>query len=221
MHPGNSAAKAANGNVLSNYKRAYSFEDERRTITALRPMRDAALARGEEPDGPALVFDAIRFLVDIDRNLPDEKPSQPGNAWVAHFHDAEEKQEALKQRMIDIAAGDDPGKVFKIARHATAADVSRSESIEKVFRAHLDGEYQDRDWNILWYLASKPAHETGVQHRQEGSLRSAERKFGLDKRTIGQRRDKQLGAIWKAIEPLMPPALTKTSGVVWPASEAA
>src|SRR5580692_8361678 len=100
---GESAAKAANGNALSSSKRSYSFDDERRTITALRPMRHAALARGEEPDGPGMIFEVIRFMVDIDRRQSGDRPSQPGNAWFAHvLHNAQEQREAFAQRKIEL-----------------------------------------------------------------------------------------------------------------------
>lgn len=217
---GSSAAKAANGSALP--ERRYSFEDERRTITALRPMRDAALRRGEEPNGPNLIFDAIRFLVDVDRKQPGDKPSQPGNTWVPHTHDAEEIKEAFKQRMIDLTAGDDADKVLSINRHAISTEVSRAESIERVFRAHLDGQNQNRDWKILWRLAEKLPHKVGVQCRQPGSLRAVGAEFGLDELMIRKIKDKRLLAIWQApiLEPLRAP-LPVATGVVWYAKEAA
>ena len=144
-----------------------------------------------------------------------------GNSWTTCIHDVDEKAEALKQRMKEIAAGDHPHNVFAFYRApASNEEMTAAEAIETVFRAHLVGHKRDNDWRMLWDLASKEPHEDGVQCLQEGSIRSVARKFGCHQSTVRYRRDMQRAAIWRAIEPRMP-ARAPSTGVVLPARQAA
>jgi hypothetical protein len=173
-------------------------DDEWITIKWLRAKRDQ-----RELSGTPLISEAIKFLVDVDCRLPMVGPTDATPvSWPGYTHDAEDQADALKQRLIDIAAGDDPKKVLGLQEAATTSEITAAESMERVFRSHLAGENQNRDWQILWRLAKGE------------SLRKTAKEIEISKSNVEKRRDVQLEAIWQGISHLMPKPIVRT-GIVW------
>ncbi len=149
-------------------------DDEWLTIKWLRAKRDQY-----ELSGTPLIFEGIKFLVDVDRRLPKVGPTDATPvSWPGYTHDAPDQADALKQRMIDYAAGDDPKAVFGLKEAATTLEITSAESMERVFRAHLVGKNKDRDWKILWRLAK------GESLRKTAKEISRGRRLSLDYETI-------------------------------------
>jgi hypothetical protein len=182
-----------------------SADDERLTIKWLRAKRD----QHPELSGAAIIFEAIKFLVDVDRRLPKVGPTDATPvSWPGYTHDADDQADALKQRMIDIAAGGDPKAVLGLQEAATTSEIMFAESMAREFRSRLAGKNQNRDWQILWRLAK------GESLRK--TAKEIAKKFSIPfaKTTVEKRRDAQLAAIWKTVEKLLPKPIART-GVVW------
>jgi hypothetical protein len=113
--------------------------------------------------------------------------------WPDYQTEPDERSEAAKQRMIDLAAGDWPN-----ADQPTPSEVSTMEAIESVFRSHLVDRHQNRDWKILSLLAHPKASLRNVGKRKD---------VGKSHVWVRDRRDLQCAAIWKKVEKLMPNAM--------------
>jgi hypothetical protein len=108
----------------------------------------------------------------------------------AYTYTEEEREEAEKQLMIDLTAGD----LIEKAEPVNAREVSAAEAIEHVFRSCLVG--QDT-----------------AQTEQTGSIRNVANKVGLDPKRIRAIRDRQIEAILDGARHLMPTPQYRT-GVI-------
>jgi hypothetical protein len=209
--------------VAKGPARAYSAADEDAVRKALRWLRGTLLHRdGAEPSDRDLLNECIRLVAKVDRAAPRVGHGsrivsldgyrvatiRSGMPDVVRSHD--ERAEAARQRMIDLAAGDDVEDA-----PVTRNEITAAEAIEKMFRGLLVGENRDRDWSLLFMLASKASGDKdGHQCEQTGSVRHAARKFGISPALVRKRRDVQLRALVTALEHLMPQP-TFSTGVIW------
>jgi hypothetical protein len=192
--------------MLKMVQPQYSVHDQWIAVKTFRPSYYEAIAQGKVPDKRALIFEALRFIQEIRRCCEAERdgPRGEGNHWPVYERTFDERADDAKQRIIDFNAGD----LVAVRRNAMPPDVTTAECLDRFFNDCLVGENKKRDWKVLNYLA-KGEKVVGAQHLQEGSLRAAEKKFGITKATIAERRDRQVKAIWDAVMKAMPePAKT-------------
>ena len=102
------------------------------------------------------------------------------------MHDVEERIEAAKQRLLEWKAGD-----FVVRYPVSQGDIAKAEAIQRVFRCCLVGEKQVRDFKILFELAKGK------------SVRRVAKQFKVSHPRVIDRRNLQIAAIWKRVEPLM------------------
>jgi hypothetical protein len=158
--------------------------------------------RGFEPD-ESIVAEMIEHVVDVDRRQPRVGPGGYGNIGLPPVRTFAEREEAARQRRIDIEVdGDDAALVLGCNRlPPTRDEVADAEAIAAVLPTLVTGEKNHRDWKILLHLAA------GM------SLRSTGEFFKIEKRRVSIIRDKRVADIWKGIAHLV--AAQSETGVVW------
>jgi len=185
-------------------KSKWTADDERRVSNMLAFARAELLDlhKGKKPSGPQIVFRTLQEAVHIHRRMMVKVgPAKYRSAWMEYIHDAEEKADAAKQRMIDLVAGD-----LVDAPLPSAKEISAMESVYTVFRDCLVDRYKDRDWKLLHVLSSPSA-----------TLRRVGQYAGKSKDWVVDRRDLQCAAIWKSVQRLMPPEI-EVGAVLWEAA---
>jgi hypothetical protein len=169
---------------------------ERRVAKALEMARATLreLLHVENPPGSEIIFVVLKMAVDIHRREKAVGPSMGGYKalWPDYTHDTEERLAALKQRMIDLAAGDPPDVVFGLTKTTTPAELALMDAVNEVFKSCLVGKNQTRDWKLLNALAyGKPS-------------RAVAKTLHLSHRIVLDYKQMQCAAIWTKVKHLMP-----------------
>ena len=184
---------------------AWSADDERRVALALADARDRLVYKGRDPKGGDVVFETICTACEIERRMRvGGGPQGDSSPWPYYTRTPEEHQEDLKQRMIEIAAGDPVDVVFGVRILPTPKEIALMESINRVFRNCLVGTDHKRDWLILHLFATPKATP-----RRVGKI------VGRSHRTVSDRKKMQCDAIWARLRHLINDPSSKRSGIVW------
>jgi len=138
-------------------------------------------------------------------------PSQEGSSWPEYIHDPDEKAEAAKQRISD-------GELINMTL-PSSRELSTMEVVNRLFRRHLVGEKQDRDWQILRLLADPKPVMRGKKGREKQvrrprTVREIGKDFRISGAKVSDRKILQCSAIWTKVEHLMPLSHTETSRVL-------
>lgn len=169
------------------------------------------------PTGPAIVFDVLCEVLDIERRwkMP-QRPASVGSAWPEYIHSPDEKAEAELQRMLDGAPIN--------MRAPSPCEMSTMEVVRNVFYDKMVGKKKDQDWNILCLLADSRPVWRGKKRNQKQVLRphslreiAAEigKRYGaISHTTVADRKTLQCAAIWKKVAHLMPLSRTETADLV-------
>jgi len=167
--------------------------DEQWVQTALRGARDH-LSKFWKPTPAEMVFRAIYTVSDINHRARsrDRGGSSGSGYWPDYIHNAAEREDALRQRMIDLTAGDDPIALFGLNVQPNPQDIAGAEAIERVFRKNMVGKNQSRDWKLLHLLA------VGMTTRQAGHILKISHSRAADCKSM------QCCAIAKNLQHLMP-----------------
>lgn len=186
--------------------------DESYVAGALADARAHLRMLGRSSSGPDIIFDVLVKMFDIEHRwkLPDG-PASEGSAWPEYIHDPDEKAEAARQRMLE---GEQVNK-----RLPSSRELSTMEAVNRLFRSHLVGEKQDRDWAILRLLADpKPVmrgkKDREKQVRRPRTVREVGTRFGISGARVSERKILQCSEIWKKVEHLMPLSRTETSRIL-------
>jgi hypothetical protein len=182
----------------------WNNEDERRVGQALLVARRKLQSlHGEKPTGSEIVFQVIREIMDIEKRMKvrAESPKQLRAQQLEYIHDADEREEAAKQRRIDEAAGDDPALVWGITLITTPEEVKIHDAVKGIFRDSMVGKNRIRDWKLLQRLARGHSHSRVAKD------------YHISRQHVSELRFVQCAAIWTAVGKLMPPAAT--TGRLW------
>jgi hypothetical protein len=183
---------------------------------ALADARANVVLSDSAPSGPAIIFDALCQMLDIDRRWKiSHGPSSHRSAWPEYVHSTDEKEEAALQRMLYDG---EPVNVTAPSQR----ELSIMGAVLSNFRAALlVGDKQNQDWEILRMLAAPRLVMRGKKNyekqvRRSRSLREVakeiSKKYGPISHTeVANRRNLQLAAIWKKVKYLMPLSRTETA----------
>ena len=185
--------------------------ERRHVALALGRARDRILEVDPDPRGPDIVFEVIKTMSDVHRRMRvrDNGPKRLRAMRFDYLHTLSEREEALKQRKIDLAAGDDPGALFGLNLQPDPQDIAIADAVSSVFRSCLIGDRPERDWKILHLLA------TGLTARRVGRV------IGSSHARVADRKIVQCGAIWRRVQNLVPAVVLPVEPVVWWQREAA
>ena len=134
------------------------------------------------------------------------------------IHTTEERREALAQRQLEIEKGDDPEDVFGY-RPPSTGELTVLATVDSAFRetlwecrcgkgegcGYVCGAKPDRDWQIIWRLASGK------------SQRKVAAEFGIKQPTLAYIKERSIHLIWKAIKPLVTKRRARPAGIGDPA----
>jgi hypothetical protein len=125
---------------------------------ALAAATENLRAKGAAPEGRVVVMDVLQTVADIERRLEIVRretlaPRSRRSAWPAYLHTYEERDEAAKQRIIDIALGGNPDAVIGLPIEVTDEEIATATAVNEIFPALLPERNRDRDWRVLKLLA--------------------------------------------------------------------
>lgn len=185
----------------------WSADDERRVSRAMANARDILLSMShDDPAGSDIVFTTLCYATDVERRqrVRGVAPLDLKAMKIDYTREKEEYLDDLKQRMIEIAAGDPPDEVFGCVVQPNPQEIDTMESIKMVFRSCLVGKLQERDWRILYMLTMPKATTTKVG-----------RIIHIPTYRVADRKLLQCKAIWMRVQHLLP--ARRVGGVVWAA----
>ena len=179
---------------MTEQQMSWGLEHESRVATALTNARDSGYAKS----GHEIVFEVFKNMAGIlsreDRRTFPPVSEKSGLAPSYQNPDLDERNDAIKQRMIDISAGDDPSAVFGIRdNEPDPEELAMVDFVYHVFRLCLFGRFVNRDWRILLCLSRGVSGE-----------KVAEREH-MTRFSVSDRKIIQCGAIWRRVCHLMPP----------------
>ncbi len=169
-------------------------DDCRRVAAALRDAVDLLSKHSVSLIGHDVIFLTLQATADIQSRMKvcDGHWTRPVRSpWPMYIHSADDRADADRQRMIDLAAGDHCGD----DPEPTEQEMATVAAVDRIFFDCLIGRNPGHDWKVLRAMAAG-ANDLGVPHSRATDVRRM-----------------QCAAIYTRVKHLIP--ATKKLSVVW------